>query len=80
MLMEVIVSEFIKQNVLLSLDIVNDIVAIDGGDVGNPPIHPPDGINWHCLSVSGGKECQQGTIDTCQEISYYDEELILLNL
>ncbi len=38
MLTEVIVSESIQQNVLSSLDVVNDIVVIDGGDIGNPPI------------------------------------------
>ena len=52
MLTEVIV----KQNVLSSLDVVNKIAVIDGGDIGNPPICPPDEIIWHCLSVSGGKE------------------------
>ena len=55
MLTEVIVSESIKPNILSSLNIVNDIVVIDGGDIGNPPICPPDGISWHCLLVSGGK-------------------------
>ncbi len=50
-LMEVIVLKSIKQNLLSSLDIVNDIVVIDGGDIGNPPIRPPNGINWCCLQL-----------------------------
>ncbi len=54
--MEVIASESIKQNVLLSLDIVYDIVVVDSGNIGNPPIRPLDGIIWHCLSGSGRKE------------------------
>jgi hypothetical protein len=32
----------------------NHIVVVDGGDVDNPPIHPPDGVNWHCLSIIKG--------------------------
>ncbi len=44
MLKEVFASESIKQNVLSSVGIVNDIVVVDGGDIGNPPIRPPDGI------------------------------------
>jgi hypothetical protein len=54
MLTEVILSESYKQNILSSLDIVNDIVVVDGGDIGNPPICPLEGIIWRCLSVSGG--------------------------
>ncbi len=41
MLTEVIVSDSITQNVLSSLDLVNNIVVIDGGDIGNSPIRPP---------------------------------------
>ena len=43
-LTEVIVSDSIKQNILSSLDVVNNIVVVDGGDIGIPPIRPPDGI------------------------------------
>ncbi len=55
-LTEVIVSDSIKQNLLSSLDVVNNVVVVDGSDIGNPPICPPDGIIWRCLSVSRGKE------------------------
>ena len=44
MLTEVIVSESIKRNILSSLDVVNNIVVVDGSDIGNPPICPPDEI------------------------------------
>ncbi len=56
MLTEVIISDSIKQNVLSSLDVDNNIVVVDGGDIGNPSICPPDRIIWHCLLVSGGKK------------------------
>jgi hypothetical protein len=50
---EVIVPTIIKQNLPSEMDIDNDIVVVDGGDVDNPPIHPP-GVNWHCLSIIKG--------------------------
>ncbi len=46
----------LENKVLSSVDIVNDIVVVDGCGIGNPPIFPPDGIIWRCLSVSGVKE------------------------
>ena len=52
--MEVIVPTIIKQNLPSEMDIDNDIVVVDGGDVDNPPIHPPDGVNWRCLSIIKG--------------------------
>ena len=53
-LVEVIVPTNIKQNLLSELDTDNDIVVVDGGDVGNPPISPPDDVKWHCLSIHEG--------------------------
>jgi hypothetical protein len=55
LLTEVIVPEAIQQNLLTTSDINNDIVVIDGGDDGNPPIRPLDGVIWRCLAVRGGK-------------------------
>jgi len=55
LLTEVIVSEAIQQNLLTTSDINNDIVVVDGGDDGNTPIPPPDGVIWHCLAVRGEK-------------------------
>jgi hypothetical protein len=54
------------------LDVVNDIVVIDGGDIGNPPIHPLDGIIWHCPSVSGGKELHvQDELDPSHGLTFH---------
>ena len=54
LLTKVIVPTTIKQNLLSESDIENKVVVVDGGDDGNPPIRPPDGVNWRCLSVIGG--------------------------
>ena len=53
-LSEVILPPSIYQNLLSASAIKNDIVVIDGGDSGNPPIVPPDGTSWHCVSVLDG--------------------------
>ena len=42
MLTEVIVPDSISSNLLTDNDIFNDIVVVDGGDLGNPSIRPPD--------------------------------------
>ncbi len=71
MLTEVIVLDSIKQNVLSSLDVVNNIVVVDGGYIGNPPMRPPDGIIWRCLSVSGGKELHiQDELDPSRGLTF----------
>jgi hypothetical protein len=54
LLTEIIVPQYIQQNLLSAPDIAHEIVVVDGGDDGNPAIRPPDGVNWHCLSVIGG--------------------------
>ena len=51
---EVIVPQYIQQNLLSASDIAHKIVVFDGGDDGNPAIRPPDGVNWRCLSVIDG--------------------------
>ena len=54
LLTQVIVPRTIEQNILSESDIENEVVVVDGGDDGNPPIRPPNGVNWRCLSVIGG--------------------------
>jgi hypothetical protein len=54
MLREVIVPPTIHQNMLSQFNVINETVVVDGGDTGNPPICPPDGVNWRCLSVIEG--------------------------
>ena len=54
LLTEVIVPQYIQQNLLSASDIAHKIVVFDGGDDGNPAIRPPDGVNWRCLSVIDG--------------------------
>ncbi len=43
LLTQVIVPGTIEQNLLSESDIENEVVVVDGGDDGNPPIHPPNG-------------------------------------
>ena len=54
MLTEVILPHSIKQNLLSASEIEKEIVIVDGGDDGHPPIHPPEGVKWHLLSVREG--------------------------
>jgi hypothetical protein len=55
LLTEVIVPEAIKPNIFTKYDIDNDIVVVDGGDVGNSSIWSPDGVTWRPISVVEGK-------------------------
>ena len=54
LLTEVILPHSIKQNLLSASDIDKEIVFVDGGDDGNPPIRPPKGVNWRSLSIREG--------------------------
>jgi hypothetical protein len=45
----------IKQNLLSTLDVDNDIVVVDGGDDENSPKWLPDGVAWCCISIMEGK-------------------------
>ena len=41
---------------LLSTQEIDDEVAIfDGGNKDNPPLHPPDGLIWRCISINDGR-------------------------
>ena len=62
-LVQVNVPNSIKQQLLSEMDLEKDIVVVDGGDVGNPPIQPPDGVTWHCLSVRGSDLYVQDVTD-----------------
>ena len=55
LLTEVIVPDSINSNLLTDSDIFNDIVVVDGGDLGNPSIRPPDGVTWLPISVLKGE-------------------------
>jgi hypothetical protein len=46
LLTEVIVPESITPNLLTDYDIYNDSVVVDGSDLDNPSIRPPDGVTW----------------------------------
>ncbi len=55
LLTEVIVPESITPNLLTDYDIDDDIVVVDGGDLDNPSIRPPDGVTRHPISVMNGE-------------------------
>jgi hypothetical protein len=55
LLTEVIVPESIIPNLLTDYDIDNDIVVVDGGDLDNPSIWPPDGVTWRPISAMNGE-------------------------
>ena len=68
---KVIVPTTILENLLSESDIVNEVVVVDGGDDGNPPIHPPDGVTWSCLSVIGGNHLHiQDKTDPCRGLMF----------
>ncbi len=53
------------------MDILNDVVVVDGGDDGNPPIHPPNGVYWRCLLVIGGNHLHvQDETDPCRGLTF----------
>ena len=71
MFREVIVPSTIHQNLLSKYNILNKIVVVDGGDKGNPPIRPPDGVNWRCLSVIEGSYLHvQDETDPCYGLMF----------
>ena len=55
LLTEVILPESIQHNLLSTSEIEKEIVIVDGGDDGNPPIQPPEGVHWRCILVRAGK-------------------------
>jgi hypothetical protein len=55
LLSEVSVPDHIKNNVLTDHDIENEVIVVDGGNSNNPPIRPPDGVHWRCISVIESK-------------------------
>jgi hypothetical protein len=71
LLTKVLVPTTIQQNLLSESDIVDEVVVVDGGDDGNPPIRPPDGVNWRCLSVIGGNHMHvPDETDPCRGLAF----------
>jgi len=71
LLVEVIIPTTIQHNLLSESDIDNAIVVVDGGDVGNSQIRPPDGVNWRCLSVIEGTHLHvQDESDPCHGLTF----------
>jgi len=54
LLTEVILPQSFKHTLLSASDIDKEIIVVDGGDDGNPPICPPEGLTWRLLSVREG--------------------------
>ena len=55
LLTEVILPESIQHILLSTSEIEKEIVIVDGGDDGNPPIQPPEGVHRRCILVRAGK-------------------------
>ena len=71
LLTKVVVPTTIQQNVLSESDIVDKVVVVDGGDDGNPPICPPDGVNWCRLSVIEGNHMHvPDETDPCRGLTF----------
>ena len=71
LLTEVVVPTSIQNNLLSESDIVDEVVVVDGGDDGNPPIRPPDGVNWRRLSVIGGNHMHiPDETDPCRGLTF----------
>ncbi len=39
-------------NLLFAQEIDDKVVVFDGGNKDNPPLRPPDGLIWHCISIN----------------------------
>jgi len=48
----------------------DNIVVFDGGEVGNPPLIPPDGIKWICYQMSAGDLWIEDTTNPNLGLSY----------
>jgi hypothetical protein len=55
LLTEVVVPVYVQNNLLTHHDVEKDILVFDRGDSNNPPIKPPNGVNWQQISISGEK-------------------------
>ncbi len=55
LLTEVILPESIQHNLLSTSEIEMEIIIVDGGGDGNPPIQPPEGVHWRCILVRARK-------------------------
>jgi hypothetical protein len=42
-------------NLLSTQDIDDEVVVFDGGNKDNPPLRPPDGLIWRCISINDGR-------------------------
>jgi hypothetical protein len=55
LLQEVIVPMDLSINLLSTQEIDDEVVAFDGGNKDNPPLRPPDGLIWQCISINDGR-------------------------
>ena len=54
LLREVVVPPNVTINLLSTKEIDKEIIVFDGGNNANPPLRPPDGVNWRCISIATG--------------------------
>jgi len=54
LLTEVILPQSFQHTLLSDSDVEKEVIVVDGGVDGNPPIRPPDGVTWRLLSVREG--------------------------
>jgi len=54
LLREVVVPPDGTINLLTTQEIDKEIIVFDGGNNANPPLRPPDGLIWRCISIAAG--------------------------
>jgi hypothetical protein len=50
-LTEATIPPSVLTNLLSIHEIENEIIVFDGGEIDNPPIKPPDGVDWRSIPI-----------------------------
>ena len=55
LLQENIVPTNLSFKLLSTQEIDEEIIVFDGGNKDNPPLRPPDGLIWRCISITNDR-------------------------